>query len=523
MFEFKEVVHRTTPAVLAELATVVPATEGIVAPDGRTDYAGLAARCASLAEGFRRLGLAPGDRVGVLLPNGLRWCLTVLAAHAAGLSVVPLNTWSRSSELAFPVHRTGLRLIVADRVIFGHDFVKELDALGLHGRSRSFLGCLWWPADAAAPEGLDVPPPGYAPDLLATAPTEASEAFVLFTSGSTSQPKAVPLHQGKLVRNARAIGDRHHLGPGDRIWFASPLFFVFGCANALPSALTHGITLCLQDRFDAVEALRFIEQERCTIYYGVSTMTQALAACPTLGDHDISALRTGSTALAPGEDRLATEVLGITQICNVYGLTEGYSHTTMPDADDPPEIRLVSQGRVLPTQELRVLRPDGSEAAPGEAGDVVIRGCVTDGYIDAPQLNAQSFDEDGWFSTGDIALLDEGGNFHFVSRGDDMFKVNGINISPSEVEELLIGHPDIDEVYAFGVPEGNGKVLCSVLVVRDGAERRPSVPDVVQWLQARAASYKVPKRIEVMDPGDLPVTATGKVSRRLLAERLERD
>lgn len=519
MFAIDESSAWTSPAVLAELAAAAGSTEAVVGPDGRCTYLELATACAGLGSALRGAGLRPGDRIGVLLPNGVRWCTAALGAHAAGLGVVPISTWSRSLELGDVVRRAGLRAIVADRLIFDHDFSTDLEAIGDGCARTDFLGTFWWPRGQAWPDGLS---PDLAADpvveLRACPVTEEDEAFVLFTSGSTAAPKAVPLRHGGLMRNGHAVGSRHHAVQGDRIWLASPLFFVFGCANALPNAMTHAATLCTQDRFEPERALRFIATERCTLYYGVPTMTRALAAYPDLGSYDISSLRSGSTAFTAEDVRLANDVLGVAKVCSAYGMTEGYGHTTMTDADDPREVRLSTQGRPLPTQEIQILTADGDVAGPGELGLVRIRGCVTSGYLDAPELNAAAFDSDGWFTTGDVGMIDEDGNFRFVGRRDEMLKINGINISPSEVEAVLVGHDRVEQAFAFGVPSGGETVLGCVLVSVDGGDGDVLAAEVTAWARERASNYKVPRIVRTMTASELPLTATGKVSRRLMSE-----
>jgi HIP---CoA ligase len=346
---------------------------------------------------------------------------------------------------------------------------------------------------------------------------EADDALLVFTSGSSAEPKAVRLTQGGLVRTAHAIGERQGVRPRDRFWFASPLFFVFGCANALPNALVHAATLCLQERFEARSALRFIERQRCTVYYGVAPITRALAACPDLGRFDISALRTGTANATPEDLRLAIEVLGVGQVCNAYGMTEGYGHSTITAWDDPVGVRTGSQGRVLPTQELRIMA-DGSVAGPDEIGEIQIRGAITPGYLDSPELTDQAFDDGGWFRTGDLGRLDADGRLHYLGRSHEMMKVKGINISPAEVESLLVQHPLVDEAFVFGLatPDGDQSVGCALVSTVPAGAREALIRDVRAWMAGRAAAYKTPTTVRVMTADELPLTDTGKVSKRLL-------
>ena len=551
VYRFERVTRLTTPAVLAAVAAAHPGRPFVVAEDGELTYAAMARLAAQLAGQFRALGLRPGDRAGILLPNGIRWCATLLGAHVAGITAVPLNTWYRGEELLAVARRARLRAVITQDEIFGFESGKQAAAIGEAADDAlgegHYLGSFLWPRGAAGPAGLPapgipalIPPPTGtkdpnehagspavtdALDVLRDAPaTAADDALILFTSGSSARPKAVRLTQGGLVATAHAIGERQGIREDDRFWFASPLFFVFGCSNALPNALTHAATLYLQERFEAVSALEFIERHRCTVYYAVAPVTRALAACPDLASRDISSLRTG-TANATAEDlRLAIEVLGVTQVCNAYGMTEGHGHATITSCADPAEVRTGSQGRVLPTQELRIVA--GSTVAdPGVHGEIQVRGMISPGYLDdcASGGGASGFGDDGWFRTGDIGWLDADGNLHYVGRAHEMMKVKGINISPAEVETLLVQHERVDEAFVFGLatPEGDQSVGCVLVSAVPSGAREELVADVLRWMKDHAAAYKVPTTVQVMTAAELPLTPTGKVSKRLLQEQAQ--
>jgi HIP---CoA ligase len=512
----------TVPALLHALADRYPELEAVVAPEGRVTFAELLARCETMAAFYAEAGLAPGDRVGVLMPNGLRWIVAALGAHLAGLTAVPINTWYRSAEYGYVVETAALRMIVAPEDLFGRPVLVDLAAAGYGARFAGggrpgYLGALVWRPDAELPDGV----PARRFDAVPVGPDDL--ALILFTSGSTARPKPVPLRHGPLVRNGREIARRQHLRAGDRLWIAAPFFFGYGCANALPVALTHATALCLQERVDGNAALEFIERERCTVYYGLATTTRALLAAPTFGERDISSLRTGTCGFTAEDKRLVIEELGVTEVCSVYGLTEAYGHSTMTDALDPVEVKLHTQGTVVPTQEIRIVDEQGEPCAVGETGEVELRGCVIDGYLDSPDLDAEAIRPGGWFRTMDLGWLDEGARLHFVGRRKELMKIKGINIAPAEVEDLLASHPVVDQVYVMGIPDGHGdEVMAAVIVPRHPvADEAALQEDLVAHVRARAASYKVPSRFVVMGASDLPLTDTGKVSKRELRARLD--
>ncbi len=508
----------TFPALLRALATQYPEHEAVVAPEGRLTYTELLARCETMAAFYADAGIEPGSRVGVLLPNGLRWIVAALGAHLAGLVAVPINTWYRSSEYAHVIDTAALRMIVTTDDLFGRPVLDDLGAAGYGERfpergRRGYRGALCWPAEAELPPQVVPGPSGGSAAVVG--PDDL--ALILFTSGSTARPKPVPLRHGPLVRNGREIARRQHLRAGDRLWIAAPFFFGYGCANALPVALSHATTLCLQERVDGDESLAFIERERCTVYYGLATTSRSLLAAPTFGERDISSLRTGTTGFTAEDKRLVIEELAVTEVCSVYGLTEAYGHSTMTDALDPVEVKLHTQGTVVPTQEIRIVDERGEPCATGETGEVELRGCVIDAYLDSPDLDAESFRPGGWFRTMDLGWLDDHDRLHFVGRRKELMKIKGINIAPAEVEDILATHPAVDQAYVMGVPAAGDEMMVAVVVPRDPAGDADTLAkDLVGHVRARAASYKVPSRFVVMSSAELPLTDTGKVSKREL-------
>ncbi|GAA0607784.1 AMP-binding protein [Sporichthya brevicatena] len=489
----------TTPEVLAAVAAAHPDREFVVAEDGRATYGEVAVRAAALAARLRAAGVQPSDRVGLCLPNGLRWVVGLLGAHAAGACALPLNTWYKPAELDAVLARATPRVVLTP---------ENYDSFG--GPDGDVI--------STACTGDDI---SSACETLRSAPAgETDLALLLFTSGSSAEPKAVPLTQGGMVRTARAVGERQGVRDGDRFWFALPLFFVFGCSNALPNALVHGATLCVQERFEPAAALEFIERERCTVYYGVAPVTRALAAHPDLAHRDVSTLRTGTANATPEDLRIAIEKLGVTDVCNAYGLTEGHGHSTITSYSDPPEIRMTTQGTPLPTQEVRIVGDDGTPAPAGTTGHIQIRGTITPGYLDAPEQNTAAFGPDGWFRTGDLGWFDDAGRLHYVGRSYEMIKSKGINISPAEVEALLVQHAEVDQAFVFGVETETGDQDVGAVLVSTTDEHDRLAKEVVDWARERISTYKVPRRTWVLTADQLPLTPTGKVSKRLLRDQV---
>lgn len=522
----------TLPHLVDRLAADLPEDEAIVAPDGRVTWGELGRRIGVFAAALQGRGLRPGSRVGVLLPNGVRWVVATIGAQAAGATAVPINTWYGERELADALERAAVEVtVVDDAPIFGKDFAALVEELERAGRGN--LHGVWrWPAADALPPAASTP--GNPAPIAASGD---DTAFILFTSGSTRRPKGVMLPHRSIVTTGAAIGSRQDFGPRDRMWLPTPLFFSKAAANAIPAALSHGATLCIEEQFDPNASLAFLERERCTIFYGIALHARQMVEHPEFESFDVSALRTGGGATTPEEKTLMIDRLGIEQLCSMYGMTETCGYSTLTEIGEPRVVRMSTQGRILPTQELRIGRDDGSVAEPGESGEIQIRGAIMSGYLD-PEMNERAFTADGWFRTGDRGFLDEERRLHFGSRVAETIKYKGINVSPAEVEEAIRPLAGVREVFVFGRSDPvAGELVSCVIVPTDPALAAPDDgvaagaaaalrTGIVAALREQVAKYMVPSELRFVTHDDVPLTRSSKVDRmelRLIAERAAGD
>jgi fatty-acyl-CoA synthase len=329
----------------------------------------------------------------------------------------------------------------------------------------------------------------------------------------------VQLCHGGLIENMWNIGERQHLTPADRMWMGISLFWSFGCANALLAVMTHGGAIVLQEHLDPAAALALIERERCTVYYGTPNVAQALIEHPDRPRRDLSSLRTGAAIGAPAAMQMVMD-LGAREICNVYGLTECYGNCAVTDAHDPAEIRRTTVGYPLPGMEIRVVDRETRRRLPdGEVGEILVRGHLTPGYYRDPERNAASFDPEGFLLTGDLGFVGDDGRLRFRGRIKEMVKTGGINVAPLEVEEVLLGHPAVEQAYVVGLPDPRKEeILVAVVVLKPGQRAEPEA--LLALCKDALAAYKVPQAVHVMQREDLPVTGTGKVQKFRLAEKL---
>jgi fatty-acyl-CoA synthase len=336
-------------------------------------------------------------------------------------------------------------------------------------------------------------------------------AYLLFTSGSTARSKAVPLLHEGLVRNMHGIGERLHLTEQDRLLMVVSLFWSFGCANALFAMITHGGSVVLQDSFDTARSLELIERERCTVLYAMPNMALAMQAHSDRAHRDLSSLRTGITM--PQSVKLMASI-GVYEMTSCYGLTEGYGNSMVTDCKAPLEVRARISGTALPNTEVEIVDPaTRRRLVTGETGEVRIRGFVTPGYYKDEATTRAATDDAGWFYTGDLATLDEAGGLRFVSRIKELVKTGGINVAPAEVEEILQAHPAVRQAVVVGLPDPEREeILAALVVLRDRTSATPE--ELIRHCRAQAAAFKVPRRIVLVAQSEVPLTDTGKISKR---------
>ena len=522
---------RTLPQLLDEMASRQPQREFIVGAETRLSYAETRARVRRLAQGLYRLGVRRGEKVALLMNNRTEWLLVDFAVTLLGATLVPISTWSRARELAYVLnHCDAITFITVDRFL-GQDYLAMLAEIGAPGSDRlpqlrrvvsvgeeRPAGMV--PFEDVWNMGADVSEATLDACQHAVGPDDV--AYILYTSGTTSTPKGVQLQHRGLIENTWHIGERQHLGPGDRMWMGISLFWSFGCLNALLAVMTHGGCIVLQEHFDAAAALALIERERCTVYYGTPNIALALWEHPDRARRDLSSLRTGA-AIGPAPAMQMVMGLGAREICNVYGLTECYGNSHVTDASDPVDVRLHTVGRPLPGMEIRIVDRDTRRPlAVGEIGEILIRGRLTPGYYKDPERNAAAFDPEGFFLTGDLGLVDHDGRLHFRGRIKEMVKTGGINVAPLEVEEILLGHASVEQAHVIGLPDPRlEEILVAVVVLKDGRDASPE--ELRGFCTQALAAFKVPRHFRIMKRADLPVTATGKVQKFRLQEALSEE
>ena len=508
---------RTVYELLVEQAGRAPETLAAVTVSESMTYAGLARRAGQVAAALRARGIRRGDGVGLLVNNRIEWLEIFFGAAALGAIVVPFSTWSKRAELDFVLEDSRVRALFAIGGFGEQNFTADIAALRADAKHRQLEFVV---RVGDAPSAGELPYADFVTGdpLPPLAPGEGASAtdpiLVLYTSGSSSRPKAVPLDHFGVIENGFNIGERQGLTPADRVLVAPPLFWAYGGINALPATITHGATLVLQSRFDPGEALDLIERYRCTSIYTLPAMTNALLAHPAFSRARTRSLRTGLTIGSPQDVINAVEGLGASQLCNIYGQTETYGNCCVTWHHWPLARRANCQGEPLPGVRVRIVDDAGGTAPAGTVGHVEVRGYQTRGYAGASATqNAEAFTADGYFRTGDLGSVASDGTFQFAGRSSEMIKRMGINVSPAEIEDILQQHPEVGIAGVVGLPDREkGEIVVAFVVPKPGTKPMPDV--LIAHCRAVASRYKVPDRIDVTD--SLPLTVTGKVMRREL-------
>lgn len=513
---------KTLAQVMAEKAAAAPDHPAIFFQDDMISYGQLQEMIVARARAMLASGIIQNDRIGILIGNEPEWVALALAASAVGATLAPLNTWYKAGELGWTIRHCGLKTVFAVNRFLNADYAAMLTQIHASGVAPALEELVFLGEPVAGhtyfsqflARGADVSE-SQADDTMAAVDPDRP-AYVLYTSGSTAEPKGVLLTHRGVVENGFELGQRRAIGPQDRTWLGTPLFYALGATNALPATFTAGATLVLQGAFEPGEAIATIERTGATIYYGTGNMSRAIIDHPCFSRARIATLKKGNAGLGTEYKRLTLIEMGITQAVPAYGLTETYGNAAVGNHDDPINVKLETDGTALPGQEITIVDPDsGEEVGPGMLGLILIRGNVTPGYLDNPEETTKALRPDGFFDTGDLGTLDEQGRLRFHSRLKEVIKSGGINISPVEIEQLLATHPAVRDAHVVGVEDPvRGQLIVAFVDPVHPVEETA----LKAYVKERVASFKVPHHIFLRSEAQLPRLATGKIAKVRLKE-----
>ncbi|CAM3830602.1 long-chain fatty acid--CoA ligase [Tsukamurella strandjordii] len=486
---------------LTAAAAARPDALALKCDDLEYTYAAFDEASARFASYLAEQGIEPGDRVGIMLPNTPAFAVVFYGIMRRGAVAVPMNPLLKAAEVEYYLANTGAKALFATPV-----FADDAEA----GAKAAGASCHFGD-DAALATLLAKHEPASAVE-----PRDGGDtAVILHTSGTTGKPKGAELtHQG-LGMNCEISGRTLlHLTGDDVVMGCLPLFHVFGLTCGLNAAVRFGSTLTLIPRFEPRKAIEVIGRDKVTVFLGVPTMYAALVAALQPGD-DVSSLRacgSGGAAL-PLQVITDFEAAFDAIIMEGYGLSETSPVASFNHPDKPRKAGTI--GTPIEGVQMRCVDDSGNEVPQGERGEVQVRGHnIMKGYWNLPEATAASIDENGWFSTGDIGIVDEDGYFSIVDRKKEMIIRGGLNVYPREIEEVLYSHPEIAEAAVVGIPHDTlGEEVGAAVALKAGAAITAEA--IRDFVKERVASYKYPRHVWLLT--ELPKGATGKVQKRDIA------
>lgn len=522
----------TLGQALLDTAAKYPDNPLLIFPDARLSYGEMVERAWQQAERLSGLGIGQGDHVGILMPNCPEYLEILFGTVLLGAMAVPINARNKAAELAYVIDNSDIKVLITNDLaseyvnfaellhsafadladqqptqlkLTGADQLRHIVLLG----SSTSKGMLTADEYAGASHARLT---RVAPDIEPTAP-----CIMMYTSGTTANPKGCPIGNSALVANGRAMNrQRYFMDDTDRFWSPLPMFHM---SSILPLAacLDAGAALLSMNHFDATIALDMLEQEKVSIAFpSFPTITNELISHPSFATRDLSRLRRINN-VAPVEmlrkfqnsfpQAVQTGAYGLTEACGVIS----YNHP-----DESLETRLHTCGQPFDGIDVKIVDPETLQSVPaGERGEIWISGySVFGGYYKAPEKNAEAF-HDGWLRTGDLCSVDDDNRISFHGRIKDMLKVGGENVAAIEIESFLSGHPAVKLAQVIGVPDDHLLEVPAAYI--ELAENQLLTEEsLIDWCKGEIASFKIPRHVRFVT--DWPMSSTKVQKFRLLEQ-----
>jgi len=544
-FDFPEYTP-TLPEMIRHLADRFGDRDLIALGDRRLSYRQVERESARLARGLLAAGVGKGTRVALLMPNHPDWLLAWLATCRIGALCVPLTTFLRERELLWNLRHADVHtLLTCDRYL-NHDYLDRLERAvpelleqsgdPLFLRDLPYLRSVrvWGPCERSwasdGPSGLPAladAAPEIGEDFLREIEREVTPAdlmLILYTSGSTAEPKGACHTHGTAVRHSHLLNAYRHGGPDDHVYSPMPFFWVGGLSGPLMGAMHAGACYFCEDSFDVERVIELIERERVTCVASWPHQSKAIVEHPRFPKGGFDFIRFGAYPMLPEAIRPPENEL----LPNALGMTETFANHSMEENGTVlEEARRGSFGHAIGEIERRIVDPEtGKQVTEGEWGELCVRGfSLMQGLY--KQEREQVFTADGFYRTGDECRIEtdvesenEGdGHLYLKGRLGEMIKTGGANVAPREVELLLESYEEIKEAYVVGVADPDrGQTVAAVVVPytgrsADGAELR-------ERLRAELSAFKVPRHLFICDSEEIPRTASAKIQKPRLREML---
>jgi acyl-CoA synthetase (AMP-forming)/AMP-acid ligase II len=532
----------TVPELLRKTIAEHPDASVIVHGDRQLTYADLERESADLAKGMLSRGIGKGTRVGIWMPNGPDWLITWSAAARIGALVIPLNTFYRPRELSWVLRHCDAHCLFTfskflnndhlamleeampalssqankSLVLPDHPYLREVIAWGSPNREWCYAG-----PEALTTAGRNLP--SVDDSFLRSVEDSVAPAdalVMIYSSGSTGDPKGAVHTHGAIVRHAHNLNQFRDILASDRVYSPMPFFWVGGLVFSLLSAMHAGACLLTEDSFEPGATLEFLERERATVVTGWPHYAKAMVEHPSFAGRDLSAVRAGNLyevlpePLRPEDPELRSNALGMTETCG--------PHTIDKMDEDLPEALRSSFGHSVPGVEHKIVDPvTGKDLPPGEFGEICVRGySLMQGLYKIER--GDTFDADGFYHTQDGGYFDANGILFFQARLGDLIKTGGANVTPREVEATLELIPSVREAYVVGLADAErGEVVHAAIVLQSG---EPATGEELRArLKSELSAYKIPRAFHFYSHEKLPFTDSGKIDKRALIALIENE
>ena len=509
--------------LLEDSAREKPGRDAVIYNETRLTYAQVNGAANQIANGLVALGIGKGDKVALSCLNIPYFPMVYYGILKAGAAVVPLNVLLKGREIAYHLSDSDAKVYFCFQGTpelpmgqFGYDGFQEASSC-----EHFFMIT----ADPAAPSPIEGTKTlgqlmaGQRPtfDTVMTDPDDT--AVILYTSGTTGQPKGAELSHSNMIMNARLADNMYPPAEHDVTLITLPLFHSFGQTVQMNSGFYKRMTLTLLPRFDPAAALGIMQRDNVTIFAGVPTMYWAMLNYPDAAKFDLDKIARNLRLAVSGGSAMPVEVMKdfstkfSVKILEGYGLSETSPVASFNRLDLPSKPGSV--GPPVWGVSIRIVDADGVDVPQGEMGEILIKGhCVMKGYYKRPEATVETI-RDGWLHTGDIGNFDEDGYVYITDRVKDMIIRGGFNVYPREIEEVMMTHPDISLTAVIGVPDdSHGEEIKAFVILNEGSG--VTEEDIVAWCKENMAAYKYPRIVEIRK--SLPMTATGKILKRELRE-----
>jgi fatty-acyl-CoA synthase len=483
----------------------------VIEQNYRATYKEFWAQTTELAKGLIAYGVKRGDRVGIWAANRYEWVLVQYATARMGAIMVNINPAYKTTGLRYAFEQSKIDLLIAAAHFRQTDYIDLLNRIRPFCRfpKRTIIIEKEW--DKLLQAGAKI-------SDAELAEREQSLQFddavnIQYTSGTTGYPKGATLSHHNILNNGFFIGERMFYTEKDRVCIPVPFYHCFGMVLGNMACTTHGACMVIVgESFEPEAVMKAVSTEKCTSLLGVPTMYIAQLEHPNFSQYDFSSLRTGIMAGSPCPIDTMRQVqakMNMSQITVCYGMTETSPVSTQSMADDEIERRVSTVGTVHPHVEIKIVDEHGNIVPRGVPGELCTRGySVMIGYWDNPQDTAGIIDQQRWLHSGDVGTMDDSGYVKITGRIKDIIIRGGENISPREIEEFLISHEAVADVYVIGVPSAKyGEEVMAWVKIREGYELNEE--QLLRFCKNQIATYKIPRYWKFVD--DFPMTVSGKI------------